>query len=84
MLPPPNQNTVAVCNNITFLILYYIISRLVTLLKVTDAPIQVSEIIRPSAHEQFFATVVKQSQRPIISWLCAQTAKETHILTFYS
>jgi len=31
----------AVCNQIILLILYYISSRLVTLLKVTDAPIQV-------------------------------------------
>ena len=33
-----------VCNQITLLILYYISSRLVTLLKVTDAPMQVSDI----------------------------------------
>ena len=45
MVPPPNQNTVGVCNQITLLILYYISSRLVTLLKVIDAPIQVSDII---------------------------------------
>jgi hypothetical protein len=36
---------VGVCNQITLLILYYIISRLVTLLKVTDATIQVSDIL---------------------------------------
>jgi hypothetical protein len=36
---------VGVCNQITFLILYYIISRLVTLLKVIDASIQVSDIL---------------------------------------
>ena len=28
----------------------------------------------------FFAAAVKQPQRPIISWLCARTAKETHVL----
>jgi len=43
MILPPSQNTVAVCNQIT-LILYYISSRQVTLLKTTDAPIQVSDI----------------------------------------
>jgi len=45
MLPPPSPNTVAVCNNITFLILYYIRSRLVNLLQVTIVPIQLFDII---------------------------------------
>ena len=44
MFPEPNQITVGVCNQITLLILSYISSRLVTLLKVIDAPIQVSNI----------------------------------------
>jgi hypothetical protein len=44
MVPPPSQNTVAVCNQFTLLILYYISSKLVILLKVSDAPIQVSDI----------------------------------------
>ena len=44
MVPPLSQNTVGVCNQITFLILYFIRSKLVTLLKVTDAPIQVPNI----------------------------------------
>ena len=44
MVPPPSQNTVGFCNQITPLILYYISSRLVTLLKVTEAPIQVRNI----------------------------------------
>jgi hypothetical protein len=39
-----NQNTVGVCNHITSVILHYISSRLVTLLKVIDAPIQVPNI----------------------------------------
>jgi hypothetical protein len=39
--PPLSQNTVAVSNQITFFILHYISSRLVTLLEVTDDPIQV-------------------------------------------
>jgi len=42
--PPPSENTVAVCNQITFLISYSISSRLVTLLKITDAPIPVSDV----------------------------------------
>jgi len=44
MVPPPSQNTVGVCNQIALLILYIISSRLVTLLKVIDAPLQVSDI----------------------------------------
>ena len=43
-VPPPSQDTVGVCNQITLLIHYYINSRLITLFKVTDAPIQVSDI----------------------------------------
>jgi len=42
--PPPNQNTIEVCNQITFLILYYTSSRPITLLKVIEAPIQVYDI----------------------------------------
>jgi len=41
MVPPSSKNAGGVCNQITLLILYYIISRLETLLKVIDAPIQV-------------------------------------------
>jgi hypothetical protein len=41
--PPPNQNIVGVCNHITLLILYYISSSSVTLLKVIDAPVQMSD-----------------------------------------
>ena len=37
---PSSQNTVGVCNQVTLLVLYYISSRLVTLLKITDALIQ--------------------------------------------
>jgi hypothetical protein len=32
-----------------------------------------------SAHERVFAAAVKESQRPVISWLCARTAKERHV-----
>jgi len=45
MLFPQSQNTVVVSNQITRLIFYYISSRLVTLLKVTDAPIQIPNIV---------------------------------------
>jgi len=44
MVPPPSQSTVGVCNQITLLVFYYISSRLGTLLKIIDAPIQVSHI----------------------------------------
>jgi hypothetical protein len=36
MFPPHSQNTMAICNPVTLLVLYYINSRLVTLLRVTD------------------------------------------------
>jgi len=49
-VPPPSQNTVGICNQITLLILHYISSMLVALLKVTDAPIQVPNI--------FYLTVI--------------------------
>jgi len=42
--PPTSQNVVAVSNQIMLPILYYICPRLAILLKVTDAPIQVSDI----------------------------------------
>ena len=44
MVPTPSQYTVGVCNQITFLILYYISSRLVILLKINDTPTQVPNI----------------------------------------
>jgi hypothetical protein len=43
MIPPPNQNTVTVCKQITLLILYYISYRLVTYLKVIDSSLKVSD-----------------------------------------
>jgi hypothetical protein len=48
IVPPPNQNTVGDCNLIVFLIFYSIISRLVTLLEVNDAPTQAPEIFDPT------------------------------------
>jgi hypothetical protein len=44
MFLPPNQNIGGVCNQITLLVLYYVSSRLATLLKVIDVPIQVSDV----------------------------------------
>src|SRR5215469_4110716 len=45
IVPPPRHNTVGVCNQISFLVLYYNISRLVSLLEVINAPIQVPDIL---------------------------------------
>jgi len=44
MVPSPRQNTVGVCNQIILLHLHCISSRLVTLLEVMDASVQVSDI----------------------------------------
>ena len=44
MFLPPSQIIGGVCNQITLLILYCVSSRLVTLLKVIDVPIQVSGV----------------------------------------
>ena len=44
MVPPPSQNTVGICNQITLLILYCISCSLVSPLKIIDAPIQVPSI----------------------------------------
>ena len=45
IFPPPSHNTVGVCNQVDILILYYITSRLVPLLKATDALKQVPNIL---------------------------------------
>ena len=44
MILPPSQNTVGLSNQITLLILYCVISRLVTLLKIIDTSLHVSDI----------------------------------------
>lgn len=44
IFPLPSKNSVAVYNQVTPLIIYYISSRVVILLKVTGATIQVSNI----------------------------------------
>jgi hypothetical protein len=54
MVPPPSQNTVAVCKQITLLILYCIISRLVTLLEVLGAPTHVSDSFHVTVNSRFF------------------------------
>ena len=50
MVPPPTQNAVGVCYQITLLILYYISPRPVTLIKVNDGPRQVSDILDLSVY----------------------------------
>jgi len=45
IVPTPGHNTVGVCHQVTFLILHYITSRLVPLLKVIDALIQVPNVL---------------------------------------
>ena len=44
IVPPPSHSNLGYCNQITHLILFYFSSRLVTLLKVNDVPIQVYNI----------------------------------------
>jgi hypothetical protein len=44
MVPPPKQNTVEICSQITLLILHFINSKLLTHPKVINVPVQVSEI----------------------------------------
>jgi hypothetical protein len=53
MDPPPSQNTVGFCKQITLLILYYISSRSITLLKVIDAPLRVYDIFYLTANCKF-------------------------------
>jgi hypothetical protein len=53
MVPPDTQNTVGVCNQITFLILTLSILVLVTLSEVTDAPKQVPDIFYLSVSFKF-------------------------------
>ena len=45
MVPPPCHNTVGVCDQLSFVALYYNSSRLVSLLEVINAPIQVPDIV---------------------------------------
>jgi len=45
MISPSSQSTVEAGNHITLLIIYYVSSRLVTLPKVIDVPVQVSDVL---------------------------------------
>ena len=53
MVPPPSQDTVGFCNQITLLIVYYISSRLVTPVKVIYAPLHISDILVLTVSFQF-------------------------------
>ena len=53
MVPPPSQNTVGVCNQITLLVSYYISSTLVPLLKVINTPVQVPVFFFPTVSFKF-------------------------------
>ena len=53
MVSPPSHNTVGICKQTTLLILYFISSKLVTLFKVIDAPIQVSNIFYLTVNFRF-------------------------------
>ena len=60
MVPPPSQNNLGVCNQITLLIQYCINSRLVTTIKINDAPIQISYI--------FYLTMSYIVKLPTLLW----------------
>ena len=53
IVPPPRHNAVGVCNQVTFLILYYPSSRLIPPLHVINAPIQVPDIVNLTVNFQF-------------------------------
>ena len=53
IVPPPRHNAVGVCNQVTFLSLYYPSSRLIPLLHVINAPIQVPDIVNLTVSFQF-------------------------------
>ena len=53
MIPQPSQYTVGVCKQINLIIIYYISSRLTTLIKIIDAPIQVSDIFHLTVSFKF-------------------------------
>ena len=53
IFPPPRHNAVGVCNQVNFLILYYPSFRLIPLLHVINAPIQVPDIVYLTVCFQF-------------------------------
>ena len=56
IVPPPSHNTVGVCNQVTLLVLHYITSRLVPLLKVMDVPVQVPNVFVLTARFKFLSS----------------------------
>ena len=60
MVPTPSENTLGVCNQISLFIQYYINSRLVTVIKEIDAPIQISYI--------FYLTISYIVKLPTLFW----------------
>jgi hypothetical protein len=71
IVPPPSQNTAAVCNEITFLILYYISSRQITILKVTDAFTQVLNIFYLTVSFKFLNLASRYTV-----WYCVELLTE--------
>src|SRR5215469_129200 len=53
IVPPPRHNTVGVSDQIFFLVFYYNSSRLVPLLEVINAPIQVPDILNLTVSFEF-------------------------------
>ena len=74
IVPPPRHNTVGVCNQVAFIILHYITSSLVPLLKVTDAPIQAPNILDLTVSFKFLNF---SSQICFLSLKCLLTSRLT-------
>src|SRR5215469_5715025 len=53
IVSPPRHNTVGVCNQISFLVIYYKSSRLVPLLEIINAPIQFPDILNLTVSFEF-------------------------------
>jgi len=71
LFSPPRQNIVGVCKQITVLTFYYIRYRLVTLLKIIDAPTQVSDIFYLSLSYKFINLAFKYSFFLFLKYLLA-------------
>ena len=76
IFPPPSHNTVRVCYQVTFLILYYIKSRLVPFLKVIDTPKQVPNVLDltvsfkfPNFSPQICLLFVPEMSANFMSWI---------------
>ena len=70
MFPLASHSTVGVCNQITLLIPYYISSRLVTLPKIIDAPIQVSDIYYYYYYYYYYSVTVWTIRPPDARCYC--------------